>query len=61
MSNILKGIVALAVLAFILAVIGALFNFSIINVSPEAFSRASNNLTLIAIALAVCFKEEAKD
>jgi cytochrome c biogenesis factor len=60
MSNILKGIVALAVLAFILAVIGAFFNFSIIRVSPEAFSRACNNLALIAIALAVCFKEEAK-
>ena len=60
MSNILKGIVALAVLAFILAVIGTLFNFSIIRVIPEAFSRACNNLALIAIALAVCFKEEAK-
>lgn len=60
MSNILKGIVALAVLAFVLAVIGSLFNFSIFNVSPEAFSRACNNLALIAIALAVCFKEEAK-
>ena len=60
MSNILKGIVALAVLAFVLAVIGAFFNFLIIGVSPEAFSRACNNLALIAIALAVCFKEEAK-
>lgn len=60
MSNILKGIVALAVLAFILAVIGALFNFSIIRIPPEAFSRACNNLSLIAIAMAVCFKENAK-
>jgi hypothetical protein len=50
----------LAVLAFILAVIGAFFNLLIIRVSPEAFSRACNNLALIAIALAVCFKEEAK-
>ncbi len=60
MSNILKGIVALAVLVFVLAVIGSFFDLRILNISPEAFSRACNNLALIAIALAVCFKEEAK-
>ncbi len=60
MSKIIMGLIILAGIGFVMAVIGALFNFSIIRVSPEAFSRACNNLALIAIALAVCFKEEAK-
>jgi hypothetical protein len=32
----------------------------LIGIGPEAYSRASNNLALIAIALAVCFKTEKK-
>ena len=57
MQNISKGLIGLAALAFVLAVIGSLFGFSVIRTSPEAFSRASTNLALIAIGLALCFKK----
>jgi hypothetical protein len=52
------GLIIISAVAFVLAAIGAFFGLNIFNVSPEAFSRASNNLALIDIALAVCFKKE---
>jgi hypothetical protein len=52
------GLIIISAVAFVLAAIGAFFGLNIFNVSPEAFSRASNNLALITIALAVCFKKE---
>jgi hypothetical protein len=58
MQYITKGLIALAALAFLLAVVGSLLNIEIIQTSPEAFSRASNNLALIALGLAICFKEQ---
>jgi hypothetical protein len=58
MCNIIKGLMVLAALAFVVAVLEALFNFSILGIWPVAFSRACNNLALIAIALAVCCKKE---
>lgn len=53
MSNITVGLIALSVLAFLLAVTGSMFLGLILGIPPEAFSRASNNLALIAIAVAV--------
>ena len=58
MSKIMIGLVILSGVAFVLAVIGALFNIVVLNTAPEAFSRACSNLALIAIALAVCIKKE---
>lgn len=57
MRNIINGLVVLAALAFVVAVIEALFNFSIFGIPPGSFSRACNNLALIAIALEVCWKK----
>ena len=58
MGGLMIGLIILSAIGFVLAVIGALFNLNILNVSPEGFSNASNNLALIAIALAVCLKKE---
>ena len=58
MSNMMIGLIIFSGVAFVLAVIGALFNFNILSVSPEGFSRACSNLALIAIALAVCIKKK---
>ena len=58
MSYILKVLIALSCLAFIIAVLGSLFNLSFFSTGPEGFSRACSNLALIAIALGVCFKIE---
>lgn len=55
MSMVAKVLLGLAVLGFLLAVIVGLFlpHFMI---QPESFSRASNNLALIAIGLTLCWK-----
>ena len=58
MDNIIKVLIGLTVLAFILAVIGALTDSLLLGVSPEAYSRASNNLGIIAIALLLLFKDK---
>jgi hypothetical protein len=52
MSTAVKVLIALAVLSF-LAAIFVTFAWPIFGVPAEGFSRASNNLALIAIALAV--------
>jgi len=59
MSNILRALIALSCIAFILAVLGSIFTFSLIT-SPEGYSRACKNLALISIALAVCLKNGDK-
>ena len=60
MQNLIKGLIGLAAVAFVLAVVGSLGLLDpILGVSPEAFSRASNNLALLAIAASVCLKGEA--
>lgn len=59
MSNIAKVLIGLAVLGFLLAVFGS-FLWPIFGISAEGFSRASNNLALIAIALSVCSKQGSK-
>ena len=58
MENITKGLIGLAALAFLLAVISSLINQSLI-VSPEGFSRACNNLAVVAIALMLMGKKSA--
>jgi hypothetical protein len=57
MQYITKVLIGLSALAFLLAVIGALFNINIV-ASPEAFSRACTNLALIAIGWSICFKKQ---
>jgi len=56
MENITKGLIGLAALAFLLAVVATLTGQNIV-ASAEAFSRASNNLALIAIALMLMGKK----
>lgn len=51
MANLPKVLIGLAALAFVLAVISSLTGESIVKTPAEAFSRASTNLALIAIAL----------
>jgi hypothetical protein len=55
MRNLAKVLVALAALAFILAVVAA-FVGRIVDLQPEGFSRASSNLALLAIALVLTFE-----
>jgi hypothetical protein len=59
MSAISKLLVVLAILAFALAMFVSLF-WEIFGLPAEAFSRASNNMALIAIALAICWKPVSK-
>ena len=58
MVIICKVLIGLAGLAFVLAVVVAQTGLTL-GVPPEAFSRASNNLALIAIALIVADKRDA--
>ena len=60
MSYILKVLVGLSIIAFFIAVFGSVFRFDFLGTDPEGYSRACNNIILIAIALAVCFKTENK-
>ena len=59
MSMIARMLIGLAALGFVLAVCVSLlwpmFGISA-GISAEGFSRASNNLALIAIALLICSK-----
>jgi len=57
MSGIAKLFVLLALLTFIVAVIGA-YTGTIMGIGAEAFSRACTNLALLAIAIVMVFKEE---
>ena len=56
MRNLTIAIIGIAALSFILAVVAALLGGGFMNVSAEAFSRTSNNLALIAIALILWYK-----
>ena len=55
MTNVAKACVGLAALAFVLAVL-TVFTGPIV-VGPEAYSRAANNLALLALCLFIGFKE----
>jgi hypothetical protein len=61
MSTISRVILALAAVAFILAVVGSYWKMQILGVPAEAYSRAATNLALIAIGLALCFKSAVSD
>ena len=54
MSNLVKALIGLAALAFVLAVLTH-FTGPIVKTHAEAFSRASANLALLAIAMVVTF------
>jgi hypothetical protein len=54
MSNLVKALIGLAALAFVLAVL-TYFVGPIMKTYPEAYSRASGNLSLLAIALVLTF------
>ncbi len=62
MKNLAKGFLVLSILAFLLAVVQALFKTTLLpqllHVYAEGFSRASANLALIAIGITICFKKE---
>ena len=57
MENLAKGLIGLAVLAFVLAVANDLTGILLMLTSAEAASRASNNLALVAIALLMLNKK----
>ena len=56
MLNIIKALIALSILAFMIATLGSVFNFDLLGVDPEGYSRACSNIALVAIALALVFK-----
>ena len=58
MQNVAKGLVAIAAVGFILAVVAGGVTGRIMGLEPEAFSRASNNLALLAIAIFLGFKDD---
>ncbi len=57
MDALPKLLIALAALAFLLAVVTALLGTPIVGILPEGFSRACTNLALLAIGLRLCFRE----
>jgi hypothetical protein len=57
MRLLVRILIAAATVAFILAILGAIWNFRMLNVAPEGYSRACSNLALIAIALILSFRE----
>ena len=54
MQNVINGLIGLAVLGFLLAVVTVLLGPMIMGIQAESFSRACTNMSLIAIALSVC-------
>jgi hypothetical protein len=56
MSSLAKVLTGLAGLAFLLAIV-ANFAGPMLNTPAEGFSRACNNLALIAIALVIAFDD----
>jgi len=56
MDTTIKALIGIAAFTFLLAVVGSVFPESLLTGAPgapEAYSRASGNLSLLAIALAV--------
>jgi len=58
MSTLVKALIGLAALAFVLAVVTH-FAGPIVQTQAEAYSRASTNLALLAIALVLTFGDRA--
>ena len=59
MENIAKGLVGVAALGFVLAVVAAFTGGEVMSIPGESFSRACENLALIAIALLLLGKKAA--
>ena len=60
MQGLAKLLILGAALGFVIAVIQALFlGGTLMGMPAESFSRASTNMALIAIGIAVCFKDQA--
>ncbi len=57
MPGIAKLFVLLALITFVLAVIGA-WTGAILGIGAEAYSRACTNLALMAIAIVLVFEEK---
>ncbi len=57
MSGIAKLFVLLALLTFVIAVVGA-WTGPIVGIGAEAYSRACTNLALLALAMVMVFEEE---
>ena len=56
-QRIVYGLIGLSILAFLLAtIVKMLWGYALFNLTPEALSRTSNNLALIAIAITLCYK-----
>ena len=53
MDILLKLLIGAAAVAFFIAVFGSIFNIDLLGVDPEGYSRASNNIALIAIAISL--------
>ena len=60
MAHVTKVLIGLAALAFLAAVFTVLF-WPVFGIPAEGYSRASNNLALLAIALSVCLKPAKKE
>jgi ABC-type amino acid transport system permease subunit len=58
MSTLVKALIGLAALAFVLAVVTH-FAGPVVQTQAEAYSRASTNLALLAIALVLAFGDRA--
>ncbi len=59
MSNLVKALVGLSALAFVLAVLTH-FSGAIVRTQAEAYSRASANLALLAIAVVLTFGDTVR-
>lgn len=57
MSSLAKPFVFLSLIAFVLAVVGGFWAGAMLGIGAEAYSRACTNLALMAIAIAMVFKE----
>ncbi|MDP2957276.1 MAG: hypothetical protein Q8N53_12705 [Longimicrobiales bacterium] len=57
MANLAKACVGLSALAFLLAVVTIFTGPILVAVGPEGYSRAANNLALLALCLFLGFNE----
>ncbi len=56
---VVKVLVGLAILSFVLGVIAVIFPaFQVMSIMPESYSRGSNNLALLAIAISLGCKKD---
>jgi hypothetical protein len=56
MDALCRALIALAAIGFLVAVYVGLSGTPLFGVAAEAYSRASTNLSLLAIAIALCWR-----